>query len=248
MRIERFYTLVGLFVGGAVILVITGFLFIYNTYLHKKEGTYVMFFQGSLNGLDVSSPVNYRGVKVGEVNAIELTEDEVAQEIKIPVYVQFYIEKSFGKTKNPVQLLIDQGYVAEITEPNFITGNASIRLIDTKDVSHTRNKDYHNYPVFPTRTSEKGLMSMNKVLETANKTLIDISAFFHSATVQNTFNNASAMAANLEHLAANLDQKVPGFIDVFDRSLLQFSAAANSMQNLADYLVQHPESLLRGKQ
>lgn len=60
-----------------------------------------MFFNGSLTGLDVTSPVTYRGVKIGEVNYIELTEDHSQQEIKIPVYVHFYIEKSFIGKKIP---------------------------------------------------------------------------------------------------------------------------------------------------
>lgn len=251
MRLERFYTLVGLFIGGAAILMVTIALFFYNNYLHQKEGTYVMFFNGSLRGLDVASTVTYRGVKIGEVNLIELTEGDSDREIKIPVYVQFYIEKSFAGKKNPVQLLIEQGYVAEITQPNFLTGTSSITLVREHDVlpakKITTSATYHDYPIFPTRITVQKRMSMNVVLNTAHKTLIDISDFINSPRVRETFDAATKMAANLETLATNLDQKIPGFIDIFDRSLLQFSAAANSMQNLTDYLAQHPESLLRGK-
>lgn len=249
MRLERFYTLVGLFVGGAAILLITCGLFIYNTYLHKKEGTYVMFFDGSLTGLDVASPVTYRGVKIGEVNYIELTEDKTEQEIKIPVYVQFYIEKSFVGKKNPVQLLIEQDFVAQIKQPNFITGNSSIEIIKTvHSLGAKQSSSYHDYPIFPTRVIDHQPMSMNVVLKTANKTLIEISEFFRSAKFRNTFDATTEMAHNLEKLSNNLDQSIPGFINLFDRSLVQFSSASNSMQNLTDYLAQHPESLLRGKQ
>ncbi len=250
MRIERFYTLVGLFIGGAAILMVTTAIFFYNNYLHQKEGTYVMFFNGSLRGLDVASIVTYRGVKIGEVNLIELTESEKDQEIKIPVYVQFYIEKSFVGKKNPVKLLIEQGYVAQITQPNFLTGTSSIALIKQQDPSAIKKiptETYRDYPIFPTRITVQKRMSMNVVLNTAHKTLLDISVFINSSQVRETFDAATKMAANLEMLASNLDQKIPGFIDIFDRSLLQFSAAANSMQNFTDYLVQHPESLLRGK-
>jgi len=249
MRLERFYTLVGLFVGGATILLITCFLFIYNTYLHKKEGTYVMFFNGSLTGLDVSSPVTYRGVKIGEVNYIELTEDKSQQEIKIPVYVQFYIEKSFIGKKNPVQLLIDQGFVAQVKEPNFITGNSSIDIIKAENASiEMKSTSYHDYPIFPTRMIENQLMTMDVVLKTANKTLIEISEFFRSSRFRSTFDATTEMARNLEKLSNSLDQSIPGFINLFDRSLIQFSSASSSVQNLTDYLARHPESLLRGKQ
>lgn len=251
MRLERFYTLVGLFIGGAVILMVMVALFFYNNYSHQKEGTYVMFFSGSIRGLDIASTVTYRGVKIGEVNLIELTEDDKDHEIKIPVYVQFYIEKSFIGKKNPVQLLIEQGYVAKVTPPNFLTGTASIDLVQDRDESGDRKiatrATYHDYPIFPTRTTVQKHMTMNMVLKTAHKTLLDISDLVSSPRVRETFDATAKMASNLETLATDLDQKIPGFIDIFDRSLLQFSAAANSMQNLTDYLAQHPESLLRGK-
>ena len=247
MRRERFYTLVGLFVGGAAILMLLTAFFIYNNVMHQKEGTYVMFFNGSLHGLEVASTVTYRGVKIGEVNLIELTESDNDHEIKIPVYVQFYIEKSFVGKQSPVQLLIKQGFVAEITQPNFLTGTSSIALVKNHAPLKSEQTSYHEYPIFPTRVTVQRRMSMNVVLNTANKTLLDISEFVNSRRDRDTFDAAAKMAVNFETLAVNLDQKMPGFIDLFDRSLLQFSSAANSMQNLTDYLAQHPESLLRGK-
>ena len=88
---------------------------------------------------------------------------------------------------------------------------------------------------------------MDALFKTASQTFIDISEFIRGAKLRNAVDSTKLMADHFDKLAVNLDQTVPGFIDSFNRSLIQFSAAANSMQNLTDYLSQHPESFLRGK-
>ena len=58
--------LVGVFVIGAIVLVITGILAFGGLQYFSSKIKFVAFFPGaSLSGLDVGSPVTFRGVKVG---------------------------------------------------------------------------------------------------------------------------------------------------------------------------------------
>src|SRR5690349_888100 len=132
MRHERFYTLVGIFVTGGLILIFLGGLFFYQQYTQAKIQTFVMFFKGSLKGLGTRAPVTYRGVKIGEVSLIEITENKTKNKVEIPVYVEFFVEKSLGFAQNPVELLIKNGFVADISKPNFITGVSDIELVKSK--------------------------------------------------------------------------------------------------------------------
>lgn len=300
MNQERLYVLVGLFVGGALSLILLTALYIYNEHLHEKVETYVMFFKGSLSGLHVGSDVTYRGVKIGEVKLIELTENKEKNKIKIPVYVQFFVERSFIGATNPIQLLIRKGYVANIKKPNFITGISSINFINTNN-AHPENGQvlakYHGYPVFPTNNQPKVYINLDESISSAKQAFDSISQFVKSERVIGAFDSTKTMAesmdrlikdldslvkptfANFNHsldklyslagnlensmppmftnvnatlkdlsgLAINLNQLMPPLLGVLSQSMKQVSSAANSSQNLTDYLARHPESLLRGK-
>lgn len=248
MRHKRFYTLVGLFVLGALALLVVGGIFFYKQYMQSKVETFVMFFKGSLKGLDSTTPVTYRGVKVGEVRLIEITENKAGNNVIIPVYVEFFVEKSLKFGKNPVQLLIINGFVADISKPNFLTGVADIELIKANPVPLRFKQTYfRGYPVFPTRNSTEKFTSLDESLKAANAMFHDISHFVRSAEIRQTIQATKAMADSLDKFITNLDDYAPSLAVNFNASLKKIGNAAESTQNLTDYLARYPESLLRGR-
>lgn len=247
MRIERFYTFLGLFVVGAIIITIFSAVYLYDLNLHKHPDRYVMFFKGSLNGLDATSTVTYKGVKIGQVKLIELTEDEINQKIMMPVYVQFYIERTFIGTKDPIKILLNRGYVAKIRQPNILTGISSIDLVKPQPPRVSSQEYYKGYPIFPTLQRYEQYATIDETLKKAQKTLQDISNFILSAKVRNTVDATKAMASSIEQLSNTLNKRTPFLLDNVDQSLSRISGAANSMQNLTDYLSRNPEALIRGK-
>ena len=55
------------------------------------------------------------------------------------------------------------------------------------------------------------------------------------------------MTDSVQKLTNKLDENAPPVIAYLAQSFSQFSKAAFSAQNLTDYLLRHPESLLRGR-
>lgn len=246
MRQDKMYTLIGIFVVGAFVLLIYGSVFFYNTYLRERAETYVLFFEGSLNGLESGSIVTYRGVKIGEVTLIELTEDALRNMVDVVVYVQFFVDKATFR-HNPIRLLIEQGFAADISKPNFLTGVASIQLIQNDRAIPVRQAHYQGYPVFPTAHQVEKYTTLDETLESAKKTLDDVRSFVRSKEMQETVESLRQMADSFEALATNLNRNVSPFVSSFTQSLGQVSRAAYSAQNFMDYLSRYPESLLRGK-
>ncbi|KTD33638.1 MlaD family protein [Legionella israelensis] len=246
MRQERLYTLIGIFVVGAFGLLIYGSIFFYNEYIKEKMETYVLFFKGSLNGLESRSTVTYRGVKIGEVSFIELTENTLKNMVDVVVYVQFFVDKT-GFRDNPIRLLINKGFVADISKPNFLTGVASIELIQTDKPPSSKQHYYRGYPIFPTVPQVEKYTSFDETLKSAKKTLDEIREFLQTKELQKTAESLRKMADSIEILANNLNQNVSPFVAYFSQSLKEVGKAAYSTQNLMDYLSRHPESLLRGK-
>lgn len=247
MRHERFYTLVGLFVTGAIALMLLGAAFFYEEYKRAQVQTFVMFFKGSLRGLIVTAPVTYRGVKIGEVKLIEITENKAKNQVRIPVYVQFFVEKSFGFSQDPVHLLINNGYVANIAKPNLLTGVAEVELVQSTATRAFKQTYYHGYPIFPTRNTIEKYTTIDDALNTARQTLEDISKLVRSKEVRDTLEAARVMADSIDKLAGSLNQNIPSVTAYLNQTLKQIANAAYSTQNLTDYLSRYPEALLRGK-
>ena len=247
MRQKRFYTVVGIFVVGALSLIIFGGVFFFQQYRHSKVETAVMFFKGSLQGLGSSTPVTYRGVKIGEVKLIEITENQAGNNVIIPVYVEFFVEKTLGFSKDPIRLLILNGFAAEITKPNFLTGIADIELVKATPPVHFTQTYFRGYPIYPTRNSVEKFTTLDDSLKAARIMFTDISQLIRSQELLQTINATHAMANSVDTFSRHLDQYAPSVVAYFNQSLKKISSAAESTQNLTDYLSRYPESLLRGK-
>ena len=81
-------TVIGIFVVVAIVLVVAAVLVVGSGKFLKNNPKFVMYFQGSVKGLSVGSPVQFRGVKVGAVTAINMLFNPKDLSIMIPVYVE----------------------------------------------------------------------------------------------------------------------------------------------------------------
>ena len=63
-------TTIGAFVVGAIVLVIAGVLLFGGGKFFQEKIPYVMFFDSSVEGLNVGAPVVFRGVQIGQVTEI----------------------------------------------------------------------------------------------------------------------------------------------------------------------------------
>jgi phospholipid/cholesterol/gamma-HCH transport system substrate-binding protein len=116
-------TLIGAFVVGALALAVIGIITLGGMQLFKKELPFVMFFSGSIGGLDVGAPVEIRGVKIGAVRKIRLFVDN-----RIGVYIA--VDPSLLPREGTVRTegneavegLIQRGLRAQLKTQSLLTG------------------------------------------------------------------------------------------------------------------------------
>jgi paraquat-inducible protein B len=162
-------TLIGAFVVGAIALAVAGLLVFGSGKFFAPLKKFVMFFGGSVKGLNVGSPVIFRGVKIGEVTDIKLIVNPKEMTAVIPVYVEIDprlltvpeefkpLLKETEKKYVYIQPLIKKGLKAQLQMQSFVTGqlminldfypDKPIRLVGTE-------KKYPEIPTVPTAMEE----------------------------------------------------------------------------------------------
>lgn len=127
-------TTVGFFVLGALLLMAVGVLTLGGAALFAPKQRAVVFFGGSVSGLSVGAPVNFRGVRVGSVDRIDLQFDATTLDARIPVFITLLPKqvRLMGKAQKareiPFEGLIEKGMRASLNIESIVTGQLSVDL------------------------------------------------------------------------------------------------------------------------
>lgn len=127
--------------------------------LFGKRIPFVVYFSGDLSGLDVGAPVNFRGVRIGEVTGLELHFNAETKAFLIPVYAEIdpqnFVIENAGTVRTPgenIPLLVQQGLRAQLSSQSFVTGKLLVELDFHPDTPATmigEDKDLTEIPAIP---------------------------------------------------------------------------------------------------
>ncbi|WP_305909952.1 MlaD family protein [Methylomarinum sp. Ch1-1] len=126
---------IGSFTIGALLLLVAGlFVFGGGQLFNADRVRYVVFFDSSLNGLDIGAPVKMQGVKIGEVTDIALLLDPKSGKIYKPVVIEIDRESLAGTERSDVpgiksdkekvvrDQLVEAGFRARLEIQSLLTG------------------------------------------------------------------------------------------------------------------------------
>jgi len=207
--------LIGAFIVGAVALVIIVFLVFGSGKLFTKTYEYVVYFRGSVNGLDLGAPVKLRGVTVGSVSQIiplYYPNGDFAVEVKIKT--EKGIIKTVGKLNKDVnqheeiEQSIENGFRAQLNTSSFVTGKLFVNLDyfpDSEKIFMKINETDLEIPSIPSTTEmfENSLKSVMKGLENLN--LVELTeSLRNTVTSVNTLLSSPMWKENLIMINENL--------------------------------------------
>jgi paraquat-inducible protein B len=170
-------TLIGAFVIGAIAIFVAALLILGGSRFFRPSVPVVMFFDGSVGGLNVGAPVTFRGVRVGQVTDVFLSYDTTDGDFTIPVFADLFprnivvmgatptdIHVGTGKTLR--QAVEEQGLRAQLTTQSLVTGQLSVNL----DFFPRTANAYEFRKTFPDRieipTVQSPLQAVQATLET----------------------------------------------------------------------------------
>ncbi|MEO0248992.1 MAG: MlaD family protein [candidate division WOR-3 bacterium] len=128
-------SMIGAFVLGALVLALAALMIVGSGKFLAKTMDYVMYFEGaSVKGLNVGSPVMFRGVKIGSVTDVRLVFEPTELKFLIPVYAQLDTSKitvtgpALPGDYRYLKALVDKGLRAQLETQSFVTGQLMINL------------------------------------------------------------------------------------------------------------------------
>src|SRR5205807_4801515 len=128
-------TLIGAFVlVGTALAVAALVVFGSGKFFHHKY-RFVLYFEGSVNGLNIGAPVKFKGVEIGSVSQVLLDFENPSRDFRIPVIIQLDADKldqlgSNADFDDPrvMKTAIEHGLRGQLATQSLVTGLQFVEL------------------------------------------------------------------------------------------------------------------------
>ena len=133
----------------------------FNTSASENALGFVLYFDESLRGLTIGSPVEFHGVEMGYVADISISREQQKRRLSVPVLI--FIEPDrfgTGNDKEALRRLLERsvrrGLRARLQTASLLTGQLFIELVFNRDAEQAMIVAGETYPEFPTVASPFG--------------------------------------------------------------------------------------------
>lgn len=198
---------------------------------------YTVYFNGSLGGLAEKAPVEFQGIRVGQVEKIKLHLDPQSLDIRIPVLIsiepqRFSEELSLADAPELMTSLVERGMRAKLENGNLLTGQRFVGLsFDEKAKPDliTKGQFYDVFPTSPTPVEELSKMA-SKIADDLKSSLGGLRQFIETGQLDRTVENANKLLLTTETTMAEAKQALTEARAVLDQ--LQNKTLPGASQNL----------------
>ncbi len=228
-------TLIGAFVVGATGLAIIAFLTLGNVGLFKDSEKVIMYFTGSVDGLNKGAPVNVRGVQIGTVIDINIEFHPLDGDFYIPVIVQFEPDAVDDvrhiylpdPDEDHLQYMIEElGLRAQLQLQSILTSQMAIQLDYYPDTDYVYHGD-GSLPEIPTIPRTFEVISeqlqdlpLEEILNDITSTLSSINQIVSSPEVEETMVVMKSTLKSIDELAQNVNRNVQPLADDTAKTLM----------------------------
>jgi paraquat-inducible protein B len=247
-------TMIGAFVVGAVALAVTAVVLFGSGKFFRKTEPWLTFFEGSVRGLNVGSPVVFRGVQIGQVTDIIVGFDATKLEVLIPVLFEIDPEKfkDIGPQIETADVdmhkaLISRGLRSQLQMQSLVTGQLLINLdfypdTPAKFIGIERFKGEMKFekrweiPSVPTPLQELekalGELNIKEITEDIRKAMDGIAKLASSPDVHEGIVILKNTLLDVQKLARNLDSKLEPLATGIDQTLVEARAGIGDARKL----------------
>jgi paraquat-inducible protein B len=228
-------TMIGIFVTGAIALLVVAVLILGSGRFFKKTYKYVMFFDGSVKGLNIGAPVIFKGVKIGSVTGIHLVIDPEDGTLRIPVLIELEPEKvkgaaRFQRDPKTIQDSIKKGLRAQLQMQSFVTGQLMIGLdfFPDKPARYVGLvKEYQEIPTVPTALEQLSStlqeLPLRQIITKLELAIDGVQKLANAPETKESIDSLNQTLKDTRQLVQHINEK----IDPMMKSLTKTSDAAH---------------------
>jgi paraquat-inducible protein B len=220
---------------------------------YTRSVAYLLHFDQSVRGLGVGSPVEFRGIEVGQVTDVTLEFDPERKRFRIPVRIEITPERFTnvsGETTRRAVLdrLVAEGMRAQLKSGNLLTGKLVVAFDmfpNAKPAQIAWNAPLPELPTVPTELAEI-TADLTQLVDRLRRVPVEqIGAELNASIkgLRSTLEQAERTLASANALIGP-DSDVNSELR---RTLLELGEAARALGLAADQIQTEPDSLIFGK-
>jgi paraquat-inducible protein B len=214
-------TSIGLFIVTGLALGLGGLLLFSSSKIFTDTQEVIVYFDESLNGLNVGAPVKYRGVTIGSVKRVMVRYNQATNDYAMPVILELQerlLKERLGEpvaafTEEFIEERIKRGLRASLQTESLVTG---VLYVDIRPNPNAPPPAYHQldklYPELPTEPTQiqklfNNLASLDiKSVETnLNGLLIKLNATVSELQMAEISLNMTNLLVSMNRLATSPD-------------------------------------------
>jgi paraquat-inducible protein B len=264
-------TLIGGFVLGAVALLVVAVIAFGSGRLFRETKEFVVYFDGTVNGLNIGAPVKFKGVEIGSVKDILLQLEGDIEAHRIPVIFEIDLKKItsrgglgtiLGET-NALKTAIDQGLRAQLRTESLVTGVLYIGIdlfpgTPVRYVQHAKSK-YTEIPSVPTAlervelTAGEILAKLSEVdfkgmMDSVSRVVDGVGSLVNSPSIESSLKSLERTMPKIDQAVVEIRKMTTGLdsnITVLSANLQQTSDAAREAMQQAALTMKQTDSALK---
>ncbi len=236
---------------------------------------YLVVFDQSVHGLTIGAPVEFKGIRIGEVTGVRAQFDAQTARFSVPITIQvdpaslgirvlgLTAEENVGAThRRLIDALVSRGLRAQLQSGSLLTGSLLVALDVFPDARPAAVDWAQDPPLFPTvpgqiQAIEANVASIIKKLDTMPIEAIGDDVKKALVGLDQTLAGARGSLEKLDGTLGKVNTAVGSANQLLQPDSLlgtslgttldEVNRAARALRLLADELERHPEVLLRGK-
>ncbi len=252
--------MIGSFVVVAVFLLAASVVILGSGKLFKQTTNFVLYFDGSIKGLNVGSPVVLQGVQIGSVSSIVIHANRENLTMSIPVIIEidskrFYVEDTQTVEVGPEEVvakLVDKGLRAVLSVQSLITGQLMIELDYYPDSPvNLKNPDtgYVEIPTIPS-TTERLFQTLQKIdfvslAGHVDNTLAGVDRLINNPDLFEGIKSSRQAVDEARQLVAKLDGSIDDVIANIENTLSDTRALVDNVDDQVQPLVNDLRQLIK---
>jgi paraquat-inducible protein B len=228
---------------------------------------YMMQFPGPVQGIAPDTEVTLNGIRVGRVVDVHMEYDQRDGVLRTPVTIEIETDylKDFGlkgqvnrqeALNRVLDRLIQKGLRARLASGSLLTGQRLVALdMQTPDELEGQPEKHlllggpaPEIPTIAAGSIDDVTRAATNVLHNMEKVTKNLDSLTGSPELQETVKSLNQTLQDLDHLVNDTNSSVSPVGRELPQMIEEVKDAARSIKTLTDFLDEHPESLIVGRQ